>query len=224
MSVADAPVRALLLDFGGTLDADGVTWKERFRRLFAAEGASVGEDFDRAFYDADNALVGAIPRDLSLTETVERLSSGVAERLGQPAAAQDVARGFLEQARERLCRSASLLAGWHGRFRVGIVSNFYGNLEAVCREAGLWPHLDTAVDSAVVGAEKPDPRIFEAALSAVGVAPAEALFVGDSLPRDMAGARALGMPHVWIRAGEGSACCPEDRVIANLAELDGWLS
>ena len=80
------------------------------------------------------------------------------------------------------------------------------------------------MDSAVVGAEKPDRRIFEAALSAVGVAPAEALFVGDSLTRDMAGALALGMPHVWIRSGEGSACCAGDNVIARVSDLEGLLA
>jgi FMN phosphatase YigB (HAD superfamily) len=214
----------VLLDFGGTLDADGVAWKDRFRRLFSEEGASIGEGFDRAFYDSDDAMVGVIPRETSLTDTVERLSGDVAGRLGRPEAAGPVARRFLADARGCLDRSAELLARLHGRFRVGVVSNFYGNLEAVCREAGLSPHLDAAVDSAVVGAEKPDRRIFEAALSAVGVAPSEALFVGDSLSRDMAGALALGMPHVWIRSGEGRACCAGDRVIASVSDLEGLLS
>ncbi len=58
----------------------------------------------------------------------------------------------------------------------------------------------------------------------MGVGPSEALFVGDSLPRDMAGALALGMPHVWIRAGEGRACCAGDRVIGSVAELEGLLA
>jgi putative hydrolase of the HAD superfamily len=214
----------VLLDFGGTLDADGVAWKERFRRLFSEEGAPAGEGFDRAFYDSDDAMVGAIPRELSFADTVERLSGGVAGRLGRPETAERVARRFLADARESLARSADVLARLHGRYRLGIVSNFYGNLEAVCRETGLSPHLDAAIDSAVVGAEKPDRRIFEAALSAVGVAPSEALFVGDSLPRDMAGALALGMPHVWIRAGDGSACCAEDRVIGSVSDLERLLA
>lgn len=224
MTPAARPVRAVLLDFGGTLDADGVAWKDRFRRLFSEEGAPIGEGFDRAFYDSDDALVGSIPRDLSFTGTVERLSADVAGRFGRPETAHRVARRFLADARGCLDRSAQLLARLHGRYRLGIVSNFYGNLEAVCRETGLWPHVDAAIDSAVVGAEKPDRRIFEAALSAVGVEPSEALFVGDSLSRDMAGALALGMPHIWIRAGEGRACCAEDRVIGSVCDLDGLLA
>jgi putative hydrolase of the HAD superfamily len=218
VTAASAPVRAVLFDFGGTLDSDGVAWKERFRRLFEREGLAP-ETFDRAFYDADDALVGAIPKDLSFKETVGRLSSGVAERLGRPETAGAVASRFLTDARAHLARNAELLSALHGPYRVAIVSNFYGNLDAVCREAGLLPHVDAAIDSAVVKAEKPDRRIFEAALAALGVSPRKALFVGDSRPRDMEGARDVGMRHVWLRAGDGDPCCPGDAVIGSLSEL-----
>ena len=210
---------AVLLDFGGTLDADGVAWKERFFRLFAEEAGAERESFGRAYYGADDALVGTVPGDLSFTDTVELLSRGVAGALGRPEAAPGVAQRFLADARRALAVSRGVLSGLSARYRLGIVSNFYGNLAAVCREEGLSPHLCATVDSVVVGAEKPDPRIFAAALAAVGVSPGQAVFVGDSLPRDMAGARGLGIPHVWLRAGPGSPCCTGDRVIGSLREL-----
>ena len=207
---------ALLFDFGGTLDADGLAWKDRFRRLFAGVAP---EGFDRAFYDADDALVGAVPADLPFADTVRLLAQGVAERLRRPEAAAPVAERFLEDARRALASNGKILERLAERYRLGIVSNFYGNLEFVCRETGLSRHLTAAVDSAVLGATKPDPRIFRAALSAVGALPGEAVFVGDSLPRDMAGAKSLGMPHVWVRSGEGSPCCPGDCVIDSVRDL-----
>jgi putative hydrolase of the HAD superfamily len=215
---------AVLLDFGGTLDADGVSWKDRFRRLFVRTAEISNEEFDRAFYETDDALVGQIDPELSFSETVERLARGVAEKLGLPEMAGPAAASFLGDARVALDRSRGLLERLHARFRIGIVSNFYGNLEAVCRETGLAPHLDAAVDSVRVGAEKPDPRIFEAALAGVGARASEAVFVGDSLPRDMAGARSLGIPHIWLSPGDGTPCCPQDLVIRRLAELEGALS
>ena len=227
MTGASASVHAVLLDFGGTLDADGVAWKERFRRLFGGDAPPPASDrFDRAFYDADDALVGAIPRDLSFEETVRRLAAGVAERLGHADAADGVAARFLDDARAHLARNAAVLEDLHARYRVAIVSNFYGNLEAVCRETGIAPHVDAAIDSAVVKAEKPDRRIFDAALAVLGVSPRGAVFVGDSQPRDMAGARAIGMRHVWLRpvASEAEACCPGDPIIGRLTELSGVLA
>ena len=77
-----------------------------------------------------------------------------------------------------------------------------------------------------VGWRKPDPRIFQKALEALRVRPAEAVFVGDSLPRDMVAARAVGMPHVWLaaEASQGRvSCCPGDPIVHSLKDLEGLL-
>jgi len=221
-----AAARAILFDFGGTLDADGVPWKERFFCLFGEEGISVSrERFEPAFYAACDCLEGAIGEDAGFRELVGRVASGLAERLGEdPERLRRVGDRFAEDALARLSESAALLSRLSERYRLGIVSNFYGNLGSVCREVGLEPSIGVAIDSTVVGCKKPDPRIFRAALDALGAAPEEAVFVGDSPTRDMAGARALGMRHVWLRPGgrpEGGACCPDDVVIARLADLEG---
>jgi putative hydrolase of the HAD superfamily len=216
-------VETILFDFGGTLDSDGIAWKDRFEALFRQEGVAA-EGFDRAFYGADDALVGTLPREMPLTQTVERLSGDLARALGaDTAAGARVARRFLDESFAKLAESARLFETLSPRYRLGIVSNFYGNLEAVCAGAGLGAHLGVAVDSAAVGFEKPDPRIFQAALAALDARPESTLFVGDSLPRDMRGAKAIGMPHVWLKPGERAACCPEDAVIAALAGLPGVL-
>src|SRR5207245_5943751 len=73
---------------------------------------------------------------------------------------------------------------------------------------------------------KPDPRIFRHALDGLGVESGDATFVGDSPSRDMAGARGVGMAHIWL-VGEATwhppPCCPGDRVIRSLGELRGLL-
>jgi HAD superfamily hydrolase (TIGR01509 family) len=218
----------VLFDFGGTLDADGLTWKARFSRLFEEEGLDASaERFDAAYYAADDALVGAIPTALSFRETVDRLADGVARGLGgDETMPPRVARRFTEEALEHLRLNAPLLARLSRRYRLGIVSNFYGNLVTVCHNAGIHPFFSVIVDSARVGCVKPDPRIFQRALDELRMRPAETVFVGDSLPRDMAGARAVGMQHIWL-AGDGASsegpCCPGDRVMRSLRELEGLL-
>ena len=78
--------------------------------------------------------------------------------------------------------------------RLGVVSNSDGRVEEALVAAGLRDRFDVVLDSALVGVEKPDPAIFRAALDALGVAPAEALYVGDLYEVDVVGARAAGMP------------------------------
>lgn len=224
-NIKSSSVSALLFDFGGTLDSPGLAWRERFFRLWREEGEDVSRvRFDRAFYAADDALVGFLPETVPLAETVGRLARGIAEGLGtrDESLAGRVAGRFCEDSRRSLSESAGLLGRLASRYRLAIVSNFYGNLSAVCREAGLSGLLAAAVDSAVVGCRKPDRAIFDAALKQIPAEPSEAVFIGDSLERDMAGARGAGMRHVLL-AGESPdgrrSCCPEDPVIRRLDEL-----
>ena len=215
---------ALLFDFGGTLDADGLPWKERFRRLYRAQGVDPGDDvFDPVFYAADDGLLGALSAACGLGETVERLAASVSAGLGVADArvTAHVGQRFLEASLARLSANGQLLVRLRERYRLGLVSNFYGNLAAVCEEAGIAKLFDVVVDSTRVGFTKPDARIFRHATEALGVDPAEATFIGDSPARDMAGARGVGMRHVWL-TGQRSPkpCCPGDLVIPRLADLE----
>ncbi len=63
---------------------------------------------------------------------------------------------------------------------------------------GIESLVDFAVVSEEFGVAKPDPRIFHEALRRAGVDAGEAVFVGDSAEFDMVGARAAGIPSVWV--------------------------
>ena len=104
----------------------------------------------------------------------------------------------MAEASAAFARNRPVLEKLAGRYRLGIVSNFYGNLEAVCAGAGLSPYFGAMADSHCVGAEKPEPAIFKAALDPLKGNPETTLFVGDSLRRDREGARRMGMDFVWI--------------------------
>jgi putative hydrolase of the HAD superfamily len=82
--------------------------------------------------------------------------------------------------------------------RTGMVSNFDHRLPAVLEALGLAPLLDVVVLPADAGAAKPDPRIFQLALARLGVAAAEALYVGDDAEDDVAGATAAGLRAVDV--------------------------
>jgi putative hydrolase of the HAD superfamily len=59
--------------------------------------------------------------------------------------------------------------------------------------AGLLQHMTTVIDSALVGFEKPDPRIFLAALERTGSDPARTVHIGDLYHADVLGARGAGI-------------------------------
>src|SRR5690349_11682595 len=201
------PIKSLLFDFGGTLDADGVAWKERFHALYRVEGLGMtGEAFAPAFYAADDPLVGELSPTTDLLGTVHALTANLESELSRrgarPAAGDDrgrrVASGFVSKAVSTVERNRPMLQALSERYQLGIVSNFYGNLEAVCESAGLCSFFKVMVDSHCVGAEKPDPAIFRAALERLGATPEKTVLIGDSLRRDREGARRTGMRFIWI--------------------------
>ena len=63
-----------------------------------------------------------------------------------------------------------------------------------CRSGpGIGVEVECVIDSGAVGVSKPDPRIFQIALDAIGVAAADAWYVGDMPGIDVVGARAAGL-------------------------------
>lgn len=205
-----------------------MTWKERFFTLWRDEGmADRPQVFDPVFYRADDGLVGAIPATLSFEETVRRLTADIASGLAvrDERVIARVADRFLDDAHRHLRRNQALLARLGARYRLGLVSNFYGNLETVCHNTAIRSLFGVIVDSVRAGLSKPDPRIFQRALDGLGVIPADATFVGDSAARDMAGARALGMRHIWLIADPppGGPCCPGDAMIHSLVDVEALL-
>lgn len=103
-------------------------------------------------------------------------------------------------------------------------SNWDCSLPEVLDGAGLGPLLDAVVTSAGVGAAKPDPRLFAAALTRVDILPERAVHVGDSVEHDVAGARAAGLRAVLVWDGDRGAEPPDEvTVVRSLAELPSLL-
>lgn len=78
-------------------------------------------------------------------------------------------------------------------YQLGIISNFDGRLRVVLEQLDLARFFRHIVISSEVGADKPDPWIFSEALRVAGVAPEEALHVGDEPVADWEGAAAVGL-------------------------------
>jgi HAD superfamily hydrolase (TIGR01509 family) len=209
-------VRAVLFDAGGTLiHVDG----ERICRA-----AGVGYDAP-AFRSAETTAVAAV-RALVLA----RPESRDAERIPMYFDTMLSALGLGDAGRRR--EAARAIAAEHGRhnlwskradgsaetllelkrrgYRTAVVSNADGRVRGLLEDAGLSPHLEFVVDSAEVGLEKPDARIFHAATSRLGLDPEACAYVGDIYEIDVVGAAGAGLHPILI--GDGPAAGPVTRV------------
>jgi putative hydrolase of the HAD superfamily len=116
---------------------------------------------------------------------------------------------------------AALAALRTGGYVLGIVSNWGWCLPHLCRQLGLARYFDFILASSRVGCAKPHPGIFQRALAIAGVAPVQALHVGDSVYADVNGARAVGMDAILLdRSGKEHSDYPAIRA---LDELPAWL-
>ena len=115
----------------------------------------------------------------------------------------------------------------HAGLPWGIVTNGNGpNQRAKCEAAGLEPLTHFIIVSEEQGYAKPDPRIYQDAMSALGLAsPDGVLFVGDNPVTDIDGARAFGMRTAWVSRGRQfpADLRSPDYVVERVLDLAGVL-
>ncbi len=198
----------MLIDYGGTLDGDALHWFDHFVALYDEAGADVPlPALKAAFYGADAALT----RDPEIaTFGLERMvRTHVALQLralpvGNPGLASRLADRFIADTRAAWDRNRPLLRRLAARYRLGVVSNSYGNMPALLAEAALAPFA-VIVDSAIAGVAKPDPAIYRLAADELDLPPVAILHVGDSWERDVVPAHAVGMRTAWLARPEAPA-------------------
>jgi putative hydrolase of the HAD superfamily len=220
-------IKSILFDFGGTLDADGTTWLDRFYPLYKEAGVVADKKaFAAAFYHSDDSLPERFSlKGLSLEQTIERQVDTVLEELApqKRASGKKIAERFLTDCRTSFHRNRPLLERLGKRFKLGIVSNFYGNLEGILISEGLRELFGSVADSGVLGVTKPEPGLFLHAIKELRSSPEESIMVGDSIPRDMRGAEIMGMAHALI-SPSATRCCEAALVVATLLDLEPILS
>ena len=106
--------------------------------------------------------------------------------------------------------------------RLGIVSNGTAGVVNCLKELGYSDKVDFILVSALVGWEKPSPRIFSAAIENAAVQPHEILFIGDNYDADVIGAQHAGMQALLIDRERSNRDWNCD-VIYELSEIKNYL-
>ena len=200
-----APVRALFFDVGGTLIEPWPSVGAIYADVARRHGLSCdAQRVERSFRESWAAL--KTPgltvsckdwwRELVFRTLGQRNEECFAE-LFELFSHAKVWRVFpdvketLQEARRR---------GWY----VGVISNWDERLRPLLQETGLTAWFDSMTISCEVGVEKPDVKIFQAALRVSGVSPQETVHVGDSYEEDVRGAEAAGIRAILINRKDGS--------------------
>ncbi|HET9624699.1 MAG TPA: HAD-IA family hydrolase [Kofleriaceae bacterium] len=125
--------------------------------------------------------------------------------------------GMVDLARELAARGV----------RVAVLSNSEGRLAELLAEIGIGDAFAAVIDSGRVGIEKPDRRIFDHALAALG-ATGSGIHIGDSWPADVAGALGAGWRAIWYGRRAAPVDDPRVAIAHDVAEvraaLDRWLA
>jgi len=207
-------IKGIIFDYGGTIDSRGVHWSEIIYDGYRACGVPVDKDnFREAYVYAERELARVrhiMPDDnfhslllkkmrIELTRLAEegRLAPEAVERYAGP-----VADYCYASARDAIAEARPTLEALHARYPMVLVSNFYGNVEAVLRDFDLLRYFKAIIESAVVGVRKPDPRIFELGVEALSLRPDEVLVIGDSYRKDICPAQSIGCHVAWLK-GKG---------------------
>ena len=211
-------ISTLLFDFGGTLDGPA-HWLDRFLLSYRAAGIAITRtELDPAFDHATRTGYGAtrIVARFGMTDLVRFLVGHQFEYLrksgpeplrailddsgaaGRHRFVEAVTNSFVRETSAGLAQSRDIVGPLKSRFKLGIVSNFYGNLDRVLEEAKLDGFFAVVADSSRIGIFKPEAGIFEAALKKIQCVPESAAMIGDSLAKDCAPARKLGMRTIWL--------------------------
>jgi HAD superfamily hydrolase (TIGR01509 family) len=121
---------------------------------------------------------------------------------GNTLVAEEPGRDLLEMALVPIPFAHELITSLKRRYRLGVISNTGASgdrelLEAL-RQMGLLDAFGTVISSRDAGVAKPDPAIYRLAAQRLEVPLESAVMVGDRLETDIAGARAAGIPGIWL--------------------------
>lgn len=204
-------IKGIIFDYGGTIDTDGKHWSEVLWESYAFHHISVSkEQFREAYVHAERALAKhpyikpkhtfydllKIKLEIELRFLLDNHSLTDEKILDQ---LDSLTQYAYDYARRCVLSARSVIDELAEQYPLVLVSNFYGNIETVLKEFGLFARFNQIIESAVVGIRKPDPGIFMLGVEALGFLPEETVVIGDSYKKDIIPAASLGCQTIWLK-------------------------
>lgn len=206
-------IKGIIFDYGGTIDSNGMHWAEVIWKGYEVFRVPVAKDTFRDAYVYGERTLGKNPLvlphhtfgdmlRLKVDLQIEWLTSGGYLPVGQASTGwkKEIAEWCYTYARQSIEAARPVLTALARRYPLVLVSNFYGNIEAVLKDFGLDGFFSAIIESAVVGVRKPDPAIFALGIQKLHLPAGEIAVIGDSYDKDIIPATALGCRTVWLKS------------------------
>lgn len=218
-------MKAILFDFGGTIDTDGIHWSEKFWDAYQKLNINIKKaDYEKAFVSAEPVMLsGIIKSDSSFYNTLLqqvlsqlkhlKKNDFLTADLNEDKTARQIVDFCYADVRETIKINKALLEELNKSYILGLVSNFYGNISSVLKEFEIEEYFDAVIDSGVVGIRKPNPEIYKISVDRLKTEAAETYMVGDSYSRDIKPAKSIGCRTIWLDRRSYSR--PEDTSAAD---------
>ena len=228
-------VKGIIFDYGGTIDSNGKHWAEVLWESYQDQGVPVTrEQFREAYVYGERHLAThpivqpehnyydllKIKVDLQIHYLIEKGFLTKDCKFG------DYILGVSNQCytfvRDLISAEIPYLIQLKQKYPMVLVSNFYGNVQAVIQDFGLLPFFDDIIESAVVGVRKPDPAIFAMGVDKLGLPASEIVVIGDSYAKDIVPATHIGCKTIWLKGlgwEKDDEAATADVVITDFMEL-----
>lgn len=230
-----AKVKGIIFDYGGTIDSNGKHWAEVLWESYQDQKVPVTkEQFREAYvygerYLATNIVI--LPEDnfhILLKKKVDLQINYLIEKgyLTKNNISSDFSIAISDQCynfvKNLISKEKKLLTALKDRYPMVLVSNFYGNVQAVIDDFGLLEYFDDIIESAVVGVRKPDPAIFGLGVDKLGLPGSSIVVIGDSYTKDIVPASKNDCQTIWLKGlgwGDDEEGATADLIITDFMEL-----
>ncbi|WP_257670064.1 HAD family hydrolase [Parapedobacter tibetensis] len=198
--------RGILLNYEGTIDTNGQHWGAILWHKFQKHIIGLDKSlFNRAYAYSENVLASdevIKPTHVFLDVLVHKITQQF-DYLSEQGYSLDyakvhtIARECNNLALRTLRKTKNILESLSSTFPIVLVSNFYGNLNAVLSEFGIKQYFADVVESGTSNMNF-NTEIYEKGVSRLGYPPEECVAVGDSYNRDILPSKAVGCKTIWL--------------------------
>lgn len=209
-------VKGIIFDYGGTIDTNSRHWAEVLWEKYQEFNVPVDKaSFREAYVHGERSLAKFplikpehnfhdmlnIKLNIQISYLIDngKIDGSLAEKYNY---AKSIADSSYRYVLDVLQKTRPVVVQLSSEYKLVLVSNFYGNIETVLKDFGLYDYFSGIIESSVVGVRKPDPAIYRLGVEAIGLPAGEVLVVGDSFSKDVIPAKSVGCKVAWLK-GEG---------------------